>query len=385
MKPNDRVLQNTTIKVRLYPTAPQAAFFEQTFGCCRWLWNHILADQEKFYAETDVHFLPTPAKYKKEAPFLKEADSSALATVHQNLRKAFQHFFDDPKAYHHPTYKRKKESRESYTVPCQYYAAGKGSNIFLTPNGIRLPKAGEVKAKLYRKPLHWWKLKSATVSRTPTGKYFCSLLFQCPVRPPKPVLPTPETTVGLNLSLAHFYVDSQGHRADLPHWMAQTQDKIRRAQQKLACMEQGSRRYEKQLCRLRKLHEHLANQRKDFLHKESRRLADTWNAVCIKDADLTEMAQRPGLGRVQSLGYGMFRTFLAYKLARQGKACLVVEKYFPSAKTCHHCGAIHDDLPAAARRWTCPSCGTVLDRAQNGAENLRDQGLLQFYQTNGVA
>lgn len=379
-------IRNTTIKVRLYPTPAQAELFEKTFGCCRWLWNQMLADQEKFYAETDVHFLPTPAKYKKGAPFLKEVDSGALATVHQNLRKAFQHFFDSPQAYRHPTYKRKKSGRASYTIYCQRYSAGKGANIYLTKSGVRLPKAGEVKAKLHRRPLHWWTLKTATVSRTLTGKYFCSLTFSYPVKVLPPVLPTAETTLGLNYSLAHFYVDSQGKRADPARWLAASRNKLAKIQRRMARMQPGSRNYRHQLRKLRRLHEHLANQRKDFLHQESRRLANTWDAICVRQPDLLALSQslHQGSINVMDAGYSRFLLFLAYKLECQGKSLLTVKKTFPSAKLCHQCGAVYDDLPAEARQWICPSCGAHLDRARNGAENLRDQGLAQFYDNHST-
>ena len=379
MEKRETQIRNTTIKVRLYPTAQQAEFFEKTFGCCRYLWNQMLADEERFYNETDVHFIPTPAKYKKGAPFLKEVDSGALATVHQNLRKAFQHFFDNPSVYHHPVYKKKKNGKSSYTIYCQYYPSGNGSSIYLTQEGIRLPKAGTVRARLYRKPLHWWKLKTATVSKSPSGKYFCSLMFEYAVKPPKAVRPTQETTLGLNFSLSHFYIDSNGHAANPPRWMAQSADKLARMQQRLARMQVGSQNYQQQLHKLQLLYEHIANQRKDFIHKESRRIANAWDAVCVKDTNLVEMSQALKLGSVMDWGYGKFRVCLQYKLERLGKPYLVVEKYFPSAKTCRHCGSINDDLPPNVREWTCPACGAVLDRSRNGAENLRDQGLVQLY------
>ena len=123
---------NTTIKVRLDPTPAQAAFFDENFNCCRYLWNQMLSDQIRFYTETDAHFIPTPAKYKKDAPFLKEADSNALVSVHQNLHKAFQRFFSNPSRYRHPTFKSKKRCKNSYTTYCQYYRSGKGTSIYLT-------------------------------------------------------------------------------------------------------------------------------------------------------------------------------------------------------------------------------------------------------------
>lgn len=375
-----KLLRNTAIKVRLDPTPEQAEYFEKTFGCCRYLWNQMLSDEERFYVETGAHFIPTPARYKAMAPFLREVDSGALATVHQDLRKAFQHYFQNPSAYRHPAYKKKKRGKNAYTVYCQYYSSGKGSSIYLTQDGIRLPKIGIVRAKLYRKPLHWWKLKTATVSRTPTGKYFCSLMFEYAVRPPQATKPTRATTLGLNYSLSHFYIDSNGYAADPPHWMERSTQKLAKLQRRLARMEQGSRNYEEQLGRVRRLHEHIANQRKDFIHKESRRIANAWDAVCVREADLIQMSRLLKLGNVMDSGFGQFRTFLRYKLERQGKALIVVDKYFPSAKTCCQCGSINEGLDPTAQRWICPSCGIKHDRGRNGAENLRDQGLIQFYQ-----
>ena len=366
-------IQNTTIKVRLSPTAEQAALFDKTFDCCRYIWNRILADHEEFYAATGVHFLPTPAKYKKEAPFLKEVDSLALATAHQNLRGAFQRFFDDPGQFGYPVFKKKKDRKNSYTT----YRSTQANTLYTTRDGIRLPKVGIVRAVFHRRPLHWWTLKSATVSKTPTGKYFCSLTFEYPVKEPKPVLPSPETTIGLNYSMSHFYVDSEGQMADPPKWLRRSQDKLAQLQRRLARMERGSKNYEQQLGKIRALHEHIANQRKDYLHKESRRIANAWDAVCVRDMDLTAMSQKLKLGNVMDPGFGMFRIYLNYKLNRQGKAYIVVNKFVPTTKTCHHCGYIKDDLTLRDRTWVCPACGEVIQREVNAARNIRDAGLSQ--------
>ena len=369
-----KLLQNTAIKVRLYPTETQKELLDKTFGCCRYIWNRILADQEEFYAATGVHYLPTPARYKKEAPFLKEVDSIALATVHQNLRQAFQNFFSNPDSYGHPVYKRKKDNKNSYTV----FPSSKAANVYLTRDGIRLPKVELIKAKFHRRPLHWWKLKSVTVSRSPSGKYYASLLYECPVREPEVILPTPQNTLGLNYSMSHFYVDSDGCMADLPQWLKESQKKLGEMQRKLSRMERGSRNYEKQLQKIRLLHEHIANQRKDFLHKESRRIANAYDAVCVRDSDLKEMSQKIKLGNVMDSGFGMFRICLAYKLERMGKAFMVVDKFMPTAKVCHSCGYINNDLILRDRKWLCPSCGEVHHREVNAARNIRDAGLSQF-------
>lgn len=373
-----KLIQNTTIKVLLYPTEEQAALFDKTFGCCRYLWNQMLMDEERFYQETGEHFIPAPARYKKEAPFLREVDSGALSTVHQNLRQAFQRFFNNPESFRHPTYKTKKRNKNSYTIFCQYYRSGNGASIFLTGNGIRLPKVGIVKANLYRKPLHWWTLKTATISKSPSGKYYCSLMFEYTVREPATVEATPEKTLGLNYSIPHFYVDSNGHSADPPHWLKQSSEKLIRMQKRLARMERGSKNYQEQLLKIQRLHEHIANQRKDFVHQESRRIADNWNAVCVRDSNLNEMAQTLRLGNVMDSGFGRFRTCLQYKLERQGKQYIVTDKYFPSAKTCHTCGHVNDLLTPNDRVWVCPECGAINKRELNAAQNIRDRGLEQL-------
>lgn len=370
------IIRHNTIKVRLYPTPQQQELFEKTFGCCRYIWNRILADAEEFYAATDKHFLPTPARYKKDAPFLKEVDSQALCSVHQSLRRAFQNFFQHPDRCGYPSYKRKKAQKNSYTTFCQYLKSG--PTLYLVENGVRLPKIGVVRAKIYRKPFHWWVLKSAVVSRTPAGRYFCSLQFEYTVKAPKLVAPVPEATVALNYSMSHFYVDSTGHAADPPHWLTSSVSKLSAMQKRLARMQRGSKNYQEQLIRLQRMHEHIANQRKDFIHKESRRIANAWDAVCVRDTDLREASQKLKIGNVMDAGFGQFRLYLQYKLAQQGKRYIVVDAQFPSAKRCHVCGHINDALTIKDQRWTCPACGTVIRRAENGAVNIWKQGVLQI-------
>ncbi len=367
-------VQNTMLKYRLYPTPEQAELFDKTFDCCRYLWNQMLSDEREFYFAADQHFIPTPARYKKEAPFLKEVDSQALVTVHQNLRRAFQFFFDKPGTYGYPAFKRKKGSKNTYTT----YNNPAETRVYMTGGGIRLPKAGIVKARLHRRPLHWWKLKSATVTKTPSGKYFCSLLYAYPVGERPQQLPAPEGTIGLNYSMGHFYADSDGRMPDPPHWLAQSEARLSEMQRRLSRMQRGSKNYEKQLQKIRLLHEHIANQRMDFIHKESRRIADRCQAVCVREGNLQQMARRMKLGSVNDSGFGMFRSCVQYKLARQGKPYIVVDPYFPSAKTCHQCGHVQEELPLTQRVWTCPACGAVLQREVNAAKNLKRQGLGQI-------
>ena len=300
----------TVIKVRLHPTPQQAELMEKTFGCCRYLWNKMLADVREFYAATDLQYIPTPACYKKEAPFLKEVDSQALCTVHQNLRQAFLNFFRSPSAFQYPKFKSKKDRTDSFTVYCRPYRTG--PSIYLTDTGVQMPKLGHIEAVLHRRPLHWWTLASATVSRSRSGKYFCSLSFKLPEKEAEPVPPV--RVLEIRPSPSYLYADGEGNGPALPD-QTKSREKLARMQQKLSRMEPGSGNYEEQLRKLRLLHEHLANQRKDFLHKESRRIANAWDAVRVTNRSL----------RGENSGFGMFRELLQYKLERQGKQYIAME------------------------------------------------------------
>ena len=250
-----KAVRNTTIKVPLYPTPAQRALIEKTFEGCRWLWNHMLADEQEFFAAADAHFLPTPARYKKEAPFLKEVDSQALVTVHQNLRKAFEAFFNDPETYACPRFKR-RGSVYAYTVYAHhYFKQGWPSNIRLEKNGVHLPKLGTVKARLYRKPLHWWLLKSATVSRSQAGGYYCSLLYEYRAKEPEPELFT---------ALAET-------EEETPYWIVRAGTRLELMRRKLRGMRPGSKNHAEQMQKIRRQMEHIANQKRDYLNKRRAR------------------------------------------------------------------------------------------------------------------
>ena len=151
-----RMVQYSTIKARLYPDPEQAKLFEKTFGCCRYIWNRMLADQQRFYLETDAHFIPTPAKYKKEAPFLKEVDNQALIQEHNKLSQAFRVFFKNPETFGAPKFKRKKDDRDSFTACNHEFESG--PTIYITKDGLRLTKAGIVRAVFPHRPRNGWKL-----------------------------------------------------------------------------------------------------------------------------------------------------------------------------------------------------------------------------------
>ncbi len=380
---NGGASQFTTLKIRLYPSPEQAELFEKTFGCCRYIWNRMLADQQRFYLETGTHFIPTPAKYKNGSPFLREVDNQALIQEHNKLQQAFRAFFKAPESFGHPRFKRKKDGRNSFTA-CNH-AFASGPTIYTTRNSIRMTKAGIVRAKFHRRPQAWWTLKRVTVEKTRTGKYYASILYEYTAMELKPVFPTAKTTVGLKYSISHFYVSDDGSAVDPPHWLKQSQDQLGRIQQKLNRMRPASKNYQEAVQKFRLLHEHIANQRRDFIHKESRRIANAWDAVCVRADDLTELNRKLIQTNLYGSGFGAFRKCLCYKLERQGKPLISVDRYYPSTRTCSACGAVRDAVQHKERFWHCPKCGAVQDRDTNAAKNIKAQGLAQYFKNRQSA
>lgn len=373
---------NRAIMYRAYPTPEQQVLLSKTFGCVRFVWNHMLMDAQQFWDEAGVFFIPTPAKYKNEFPFLKEIDSGALCNAQLDLKEARKRHREDPKNVGVPTLKSKRKSKMSYTTNVHSYVKKDGQlvkTLELTQDAVHLPKVGFVKIKKHRSPGNGWQLKAATVSCTRSGKYFISLLYEFE-KDIHSIKPTKENSLGLDYSSHDFYVDSNGNVANYPRFYRRSEEKLARAQRRLSRMQFGSHHYDKQLYKVRILQEHIANQRKNFCHTVSTAIAKQYDAVFVEDINLRGLAGSLKLGKsTNDNGFGMFRTMLEYKLTSQGKTFAKIDKWYPSSKTCSVCGFIKDDLTLADRVWTCSACGTTHNRDHNAAINIRNVGLLGLY------
>lgn len=373
---------NRAIQYRAYPTEAQAVLLAKTFGCVRFVWNRMLMDAQQFLNEAGTFFVPTPAKYKKEFPFLKEVDSGALCNTQLDLQDTNDHHLESPKTVGAPRLKSKRKSKMSYTTNIHSYKTKDGSVVHTLALGyeaIKLPKIGWVKIKKHRQPGADWILKGATVSCTRSGKYFISLLYEFE-KDIQSVVPTKEKSLGLDYSSHDFYVDSNGEVANYPRFYRQSEEKIAKEQRKLSRMKVGSKNYNEQLHKVQLLHEHITNQRKNFCHTVSAAIAKRYDAVFVEDINLRGLAGSLKLGKsTNDNGFGMFRTMLEYKLTSQGKTFAKIDKWYPSSKTCNVCGLVKDDLTLADRSWTCSSCGTTHNRDHNAAINIRNLGLLGLY------
>lgn len=357
---------NKAYKFRLYPTKEQTIMFSKTFGCVRFIYNKMLGDKISHYEQTKKKLNNTPAQYKSEFEWLKEVDSLALANAQMNLQTAYNNFFRSPKVGF-PKFKSKHKNQDSYTTNNQ-----KGS-IRIEHGKIKLPKIGLVKMNKHREIPDDYKLKSVTISKTPTGKYFVSLLFEYEemVGHIEPI-----NVVGLDFSMKELFVSSDGEFAKYPKYYRQSLDKLRKESRKLSKCQKGSSNRNKQRIKVAKLHEKVANQRKDFLHKLSRKITNSYDAVCIEDLNMKGMSQALHFGKsVADNGWGMFVNQLFYKLSEEGKQLVKIDKWFPSSKLCSCCGTVKEKLSLSERVYSC-ECGFVEDRDINAAINIKNQGML---------
>ena len=358
---------NKAYKFRLYPNKKQKEYFSKCFGCVRFIYNKMLEDKIKYYNETKKKLDNTPAQYKKEYEFLKEVDSLALSNAQMNLQSAYNNFFRDVEIGF-PKFKSKKKDKDSYPTNNQ------GGNIFIQGKYIKLPKIGFVKMNQHREIPITEIIKSCTISHTSTNKYYISILVEYDKEIDNKT--DYANILGLDMSMHDLYVASNNTYGEYPKYYRLQLDKLAREQRKLSRRKRGSNNYNKQKLKVARLHEKIANQRKDFLHKKSREIINQYSFVAIEDLNMKAMSKTLHLGKsVHDNGWGMFTTFLKYKLELNGGKLIKINKWFPSSKLCHECGYKNDLLTLSDREWVCPECGRPINRDYNASLNIRDEGL----------
>lgn len=362
------------------PDEAQKEMIGKTFGCVRYLYNRMLSDKSNCYKNFNESLSLTPAWYKHLSccEWLSEVDSLALANVQLNLNSAFTNFFEGRAGY--PKFKKKANHNDSYTtnvVAANIRVRETDEYIYL-----RLPKIpGELCIRKHRPIKSGGILKSVTVSREPSGKYYVSLLYEFPYVEPVHEI-DPDNAIGLDMSMPAFYVDSEGNLVDTPHAYRKQQEHLAREQRKLSHMKKGSSNYNKQRLKVAKLYAKTKHQRNDFLHKASRRLVDSYDIIGIEDLNMKGMSRSLNYGKsVSDKGWGEFVRMLMYKANAIGKRVIKVSKWFPSSQMCHECGCVSKKTKdLSVREWDCPHCGAHLSRDYNAALNIRDEAI-QIYCT----
>lgn len=375
------MVQKKAFRYRLYPTEEQILFFAKTFGCVRFIYNVMLYDKIEHYKVNGTALKNTPAQYKTEHSFLKEVDSLALANAQLNLQSAYSNFFREIKKGNKdqgfPNFK-KKSYHQKYTTNNQ-----KSTIQIIDDKYLKLPKLKTpVKIKYQRRISQDAVIKSATIERMSSGKFYVSILTEVDVQP----LPKADKKISLDLGVKSFAVTSDKQEKQAPKALIKYEKRLAFLQRSLARKKKGSANYYKSKKKIAVVHERIANIRKDFLHKYSFQLINENQVINIEDLDVKSMLKRIKQSEnpekydkyqnilhkhIADASWTIFSNMLEYKANWYGRTLNKVDRYFPSSQLCHICGYKNEEVKnLSVRQWTCPQCNNTHDRDYNASMNL---------------
>lgn len=360
---------------RIYPSQKQALLLARTFGCSRWVFNRFLEEKIKAYNETGQSLryckcsgLLTELKKQEGTVWLAEVDSTALQQSLRDLDRAYKNFFR-AKNIGFPNFKKKKSRKTYRTTKAK----------IVDESCVWIPKVGLVKARISR-PIQG-RIVSATIKQVPSGKYF--IVFTC-VDIPEPSKSNAGKVVGIDLGIASLVTTSDGEKIEGVADTRKLEKKLVKEQRKLSRKKKGSNNRAKQKIKVARVHEKIANKRKDHLHKVTAKLISENQVVCAETLNVEGMMKNHHLAK--SIAMQSFATllgFLEYKARERGKIFVQVDRWFASSKTCHSCGVKADAMPLNIRSWQCKSCGTRHDRDINAAQNILAEGIRVLEGTEG--
>ena len=366
-------------KYRIYPNPEQRVLIEKHFGCSRHVYNWALAEKDKYYKKTGKNLSKRQlqdrmvASKKDEKEWLAEVNSQSLLASLANLDTAFSNFFRGRAKF--PRLKSKYSGWQSYQCP-QHVTVDFEKGV------VNLPKLKGIKAKLHRS--FSGKVKTVTIKRSPSGKYFASVLVADGSVDPVPATIERECTIGLDVGLSEFLIDSDGQKTKNPRVLKASLARLAVEQKKLARKKKGSTNRARQKRKVSIIHERVANRRYDFIHQVTSNLADKNHATtfAVEDLNIKGMVKNHKLAKaIQDASWGMFLTTLEYKCRWNGKNLIRIGRFQPSSRLCtssrlcNSCGHKMEAMPLSVREWDCAVCNTHHDRDINAARNIRDIGL----------
>jgi len=351
------------LKYRLHPTGSQKELITKHIGSSRFVYNLALETKNTAYIGSKHNFSPFDLikqlpELKKECEWLKEVNSQSLQQSIQNMDIAFKKFF---KGAGFPKFKSKHKGKQSFSIP---------QNVIVEDNKLIIPKFKEgIDIVLHREIKGT--IKSATISVTPTGKYFVTILVDTNTEIPNKSPITENTTIGIDLGIKDFAITSEGEIFENPKNLRKTQSKLKYIQRKYS--KNKGKRTKK---RLASLHEKVVNKRKDFLHKVSTKLIRENQTIALETLAVSNMIKNHNIAQaINDVSWSTFVTMLEYKADWYGKNILRIGRFAPSSKTCSCCGYIKKELILKDREWVCPKCNSVLDRDINAAINIKSFAL----------
>lgn len=358
-------------KYRLYPIKKQEKQIQKTFGCCRFVYNQTLACRKDLYESKKESMNKVACNnyvnqvLKKEYEWLKEVDKFALTNSVYNMDTAYQKFFKEHAGY--PKFKSKRDNKKSYST--NY--TNNNIEVSFEKNKIKLPKLKWVKAKIHREFVG--KIKSATISQNPSGKYFVSVL----VETEHIAMESTGCMIGIDLGVKDLLITSDGEKFDNIRTAKKYENKLAKEQRKLSHKTKGSKNWNKQRIKVAKIHEKIRNTRIDNLHKISHKLISENQVIVSEDLSVNNMVKNRNLAKVISdCGWYELTRQISYKSDWNNRQYIKIGRFTKSSQPCNICGYINvktKDL--SVRQWICPQCGTIHDRDINAAINILNEGL----------
>ena len=363
---------NKAYKFRVYPTKEQEVFLNKHFGSVRFIYNKLLATRQDAFKNgqrlsgKDAKKLIPVWKKQEKTSWLSEVNSQSLQQASLDLDDAYKHFFKGKAKF--PQFK-KKSYRNTFHVP-QHFTINTEDQTITIPK-LKTP----LKVEMHREFGDIKKYCSLTFSKTPTGKFFVSILVEEKLPELKDY---PTELVGLDLGLKHFITTSYGAKIDHPKYLRLQQRKLKRAQRKLSKKQKGSQNRKKQRRRVALLHEKVANQRRDFLHKLSYRFVLENQEIFIEDLNVKGMMKNRRLAKsIGDSGWSEFGRQLKYKCEWYGRKLTQIGRFEPSSKMCSNCNELNHELKLSDRVWVCSHCLVEHDRDINAAMNIAQIGLVK--------
>lgn len=358
-------------KHRIYPTSEQSELLNKHFGCCRFIYNLALETRKLNYSG-NKHYLSAYdlikqiTDLKKDYSWLCEVSIYALQQSILDLDKAFNNFFKNKSAF--PKFKN-KFNKKSYRIPAKIKIDIKNNKLFI-------PRFKEgIKIVFEREPIG--QIRSCTISKTTTGKYFASILIETGKELPiKPII-NPTNSIGIDLGISTFATLSDGTKIENPRYLKNDIARLKILQRRVSRKMKGSQNREKANLLVARKHEKIINRRNDFIHKLSHQLVceNQATTICIEDLAVKNLIQNHNLAQaISDVGWFKFVETLSYKCDWHGKNLIKVDRFFASSKTCNNCGCINGDLKLSDRNWTCKKCGAIHDRDINAAINIKNSG-----------
>ena len=368
------------IKIRLYPNVTQAIQINKLLGCYRVVYNQCLARKIKSYEENKIsenqtslgHFIHHELLKDDNFIWLREQNTKVLKQAVIDMLNAYKNFFERHTGY--PKFKSKKDNKQS----CKFELGAISKRNVYTDYKLSLANIRNIKFKCNKKyaeylQKHKENIRQATLTKLPCGEYYLSILVDGDLTHK---VKESHNIIGIDLGIKDFIITSDGEVFNNLHFNKNKSNKIKRLQKQLSRKENNSNNRNKTRIKLAKIYKRITDKKQYYLHQISNYLIDENQVICMEDLNVKGMLRNHNLaGSIQELNFGEFKRMLEYKANWYGRKLIFVDRFYPSSKTCNHCGYVNKKLKLSDRQWICPNCGEIIERDYNAALNIRDEGI----------